>query len=422
MHAGLQCPLWAGLLCEVLRPNFTTTPIIQHLPSLTPAVTYWRIGFARKHGVNSGWACELAPQPIVCTCEIRLQTAGTLHQNPTQLSFLSQKRLHKEKWWWDAEVDEVHWSTGIPMFLMRLWEASTCGSEEKLINTSHLKIGPKRKVHSNHPFSGAGKLLVESFPSGKSQACPLTDSKLRWFFPLQVRRRWCCLLRNDPARMTHLVSNKQSQSCYFWENLRKVWKVNLQGSWVHSKRFFSTQPSYKSNPPRQPMLPILKSSIRYPTINMLERKLPLKKEKKKKHHFGYPTPGDSSPDLLYPLFAGHQQPLKRSRVHHPKNGTSRTAKISDDGDAHASWPQHLYSSVPLAGCQYHPAWWFFPLKAVMVGTIASHVKNPLKAGVKFWAVHLHQQVSAMNLQKKLWKYLPAKNEIWKFYSHYSSWY
>ena len=59
----------------------------------------------------------------------------------------------------------------------------------------------------------------------------------------------------------------------------------------------------------------------------------------------------------------------------PKNCTSRTAKISDDGDARASWLQHLYSSVLLAGCQYHPAWWFFPLKAVMVGTIASHVKK-----------------------------------------------
>ena len=106
------------------------------------------------------------------------------------------------------------------------------------------------------------------------------------------------------------------------------------------------------------------------------------------NHFGYPTPGDSSPDLLYPLFGGHQQPLKGSPVHHPKNGTiAELPKFPNDGDARASWPQRLYSSVPLAGCQYHPAWWFFPLKA----------------GVKFWAVHLHQQVSAINLQqKKLW--------------------
>ena len=86
---------------------------------------------------------------------------------------------------------------------------------------------------------------------------------------------------------------------------------------------------------------------------------PLKKEKKKNimNHFGYPTPGDSSPDLLYPLFGGHQQPLKGSPVHHPKNGTiAELPKFPNDGDARASWPQRLYSSVPLAGCQYHPAW------------------------------------------------------------------
>lgn len=53
------------------------------------------------------------------------------------------------------------------------------------------------------------------------------------------------------------------------------------------------------------------------------------------------------------------------------------------------------------GMPVPPSLVIFSLKAVMVGTIASHVKNPLKAGVKFWAVHLHQQVSAMNLQKKL---------------------
>ena len=161
MKAGLQCPLWAGLLCEVLRPNFTTTPIIQHLPSLTPAVTYRRIGFARKHGVNSGWACELAPQPIVCACEIRLQTAGTAYQNPTQLSFLSQKRLHKENgdemlrlmrftevqeflgFWWGFGKEKHLWIWTKTHHSS--WSSSNVYTNYET-NTSHLKIGPKRKV------------------------------------------------------------------------------------------------------------------------------------------------------------------------------------------------------------------------------------------------------------------------------------
>ena len=37
-----------------------------------------------------------------------------------------------------------------------------------------------------------------------------------------------------------------------------------------------------------------------------------------------------------------------------------------------------------------------------------------RLAVKFLAVHLHQQVSAMNLKKKLWNAYHSKNEIWKF--------
>ena len=41
-------------------------------------------------------------------------------------------------------------------------------------------------------------------------------------------------------------------------------------------------------------------------------------------------------------FGGHEVPTPKER----------SPNFTD-----ASWPQHLYSSVPLAECQYHPAWW-----------------------------------------------------------------
>ena len=194
--------------------------------------------------------------------------------------FSQPKKATQKKCWWNAEVDEVHWSTteflgfwwGFGkekhLWIWRKGSHHSSWSSSNVYTLWNQHFPPENRPQeessssSNHPFSGGWKTVSWDFSLWKKPGLPTARFQVEVVFSRLKLKAVVFFVEKWSPRMTHLVSKKTSHSCYFLgENLRKVCCEPAR-SWVHSKRFFSTQPSYKSNPPWQPMLPILKFSIR----------------------------------------------------------------------------------------------------------------------------------------------------------------
>ena len=145
--------------------------------------------------------------------------------------------------------------------------------------------------------------------------------------------------------MTHPRFKKNNLTAVFWGKLKNgvLWTCKVHG--FIQKGSFQLNLLVNQIHHGNPCYPSWNLALdRYPNITCWKGNYPLKKKTKKNimNHFGYPTPGDSSPDLLYPLFGGHQQPLKGSRFHHPKKLHQQNCQ-----NFRRRWCARLMAAAPL---------------------------------------------------------------------------
>ena len=165
--------------------------------------------------------------------------------------FSQPKKATQKKCWWNAEVDEVHWST--TEFLgfwwgfgkekhLWIWRKGSHHSSWSLSNVYTLwnqHFPPENRPQeessssSNHPFSGGWKTVSWDFSLWKKPGLP-TAPIPSWggFFPSQVEGGgvfcWEMISKDDSPRF----KKKPLTAAIFWGKLKKgvLWTCKVMGS------------------------------------------------------------------------------------------------------------------------------------------------------------------------------------------------